>query len=164
MQIAKPGFTDEITIDIASADDLAAILELQYLAYQSEAILLNNFSIPPLKETLEDVRKQCLSGIILKAVSPENLIIGSIRGQVKEGTLFIGKLMVNPGYRGRGLGSRLLAELEARCPQPRFELFTSSKSVKNLVLYERSGYAQFMERQLSPDLRLIYLEKPGRKP
>ena len=37
----------------AKAADLPDILDLQYLAYQSEAKLLNNFSIPPLQEKLE---------------------------------------------------------------------------------------------------------------
>lgn len=35
----------------ADKADLKAILELQYLAYQSEAKLFNNPDIPPLKTT-----------------------------------------------------------------------------------------------------------------
>ncbi len=34
----------------AEAEDLPAILELQYLAYRSEAELLGNWDIPPLKQ------------------------------------------------------------------------------------------------------------------
>ena len=40
-----------IQIEKAIETDLDEILNLQRLAYQSEAILLNNFSIPPLMQT-----------------------------------------------------------------------------------------------------------------
>lgn len=39
----------------AELKDLQEILNLQYLAYQSEAELFNDHDIPPLKQTLEDV-------------------------------------------------------------------------------------------------------------
>ena len=39
----------------AEEADLEAILELQRLAYQGEARLLNDFSIPPLMQTLEEI-------------------------------------------------------------------------------------------------------------
>lgn len=39
----------------AEKRDLQKILDLQYLAYQSEARLFDNQDIPPLKQTLADV-------------------------------------------------------------------------------------------------------------
>ena len=47
-----------IQIEKAIETDLNEILNLQRLAYQSEAILLNNFSIPPLMQTLEEVQQE----------------------------------------------------------------------------------------------------------
>lgn len=47
-----------MNIEKAEIEDLQEILDLQYLAYQSEARLLNNMDIPPLKQTLEDVFKE----------------------------------------------------------------------------------------------------------
>ena len=41
-----------MNIEKAEREDLQEILDLQYLAYQSEARLLNNMDIPPLKQTL----------------------------------------------------------------------------------------------------------------
>lgn len=150
---------DGIAIQAADPDDLEAILELQRLAYQSEARLLNNFSIQPLRETLDEIQAQYREGIFLKAVDENGAIAGSVRGRIENGTLHIGKLMVRPELQGRGIGGRLLAAVEARGGQPRCELFTSDKSAKNLSLYERAGYARFAERRIAPDLRLVYLEK-----
>ena len=147
-----------IQIEKAIETDLNEILILQRLAYQSEAILLNNFSIPPLLQTLEEVQQEFSNGIFLKAVT-DGPIIGSVRGYIKDRTLNIGKLIVHPDFRGRGIGTQLLQAIEDACPDCRFELFTSAKSEKNLRLYERQGYRRFAEKQVNPELRFIYLEK-----
>lgn len=147
-----------IQIEKAIETDLNEILNLQRLAYQSEAILLNNFSIPPLMQTLEEVQQEFAHGVFLKAVI-DGQIIGSVRGYIQDGTLHIGKLIVHPEYRGKGIGTQLLQAIEDACPDCRYELFTSAKSEKNIRLYERQGYCRFAEKQVNPELRFIYLEK-----
>lgn len=49
---------EEVTILSAGRNDLEQILALQRLAYESEARLLNDWSIQPLIETLRDMEKQ----------------------------------------------------------------------------------------------------------
>ena len=80
----------------ATKEDLPQILDLQYLAYQSEAEYLNNYNIPPLKQTLDELEEEFENKIILKAISDENKIIGSVRGNLQDNTVYIGKLMVHP--------------------------------------------------------------------
>jgi len=143
----------------AERDDLQEILDLQYLAYQSEAMLLNNFSIPPLKQTIEEVKQEFDNGIFLKVVDKDGVIIGSVRAYAKNGTLFIGKLIVQPNLQGQGIGTNLLTEIEKVCPQERCELFTSDRSEKNIRLYERLGYVKFREQEVTPELKFIYLRK-----
>ena len=145
-------------IDQACASDLPEILILQRLAYQSEAILLNNFSIPPLTQTLNEMEVEFQSGIFLKAVE-HGRIIGSVRGYVKDATLHIGKLIVHPDFRSKGIGTGLLTAIEQLYPACRYELFTSAKSEKNLRLYERQGYRRFAEKSISTELSFVYLEK-----
>ena len=100
------------SISKANMDDLQEILNLQYLAYQSEAALFGNKDIPPLKQTLDEVIEEYHKGIILKMVDTDNLIIGSIRAWEMKETVFVGKLMVHPDYRHRGYGTKLLSEIE----------------------------------------------------
>ena len=69
-----------MTISPANKEDLPAILNLQYRAYQSEAVLLQNFSIPPLKQTLADLEVEFERGIVLKA-EEFGKIIGSVRAE-----------------------------------------------------------------------------------
>ncbi len=145
-------------IESAGFQDLKEILELQYLAFQSEAILNNDFSIAPLHQTLEEVQEEFRSGTILKAAQ-DGTIIGSVRGLVSGNRLLIGKLIVHPDHQGKGIGTKLLQAIESAYPTLGYELFTSNRSEKNLKLYERQGYKRFMEKKLSPALTFIYLEK-----
>ncbi len=146
-------------ITIATVEDLPQILQLQYLAYQSEAEILKNFDIPPLKQTLEEVRQEYNRGIILKAVNENFEIIGSVRGYVENDVLYIGKLMVNPKYQGRGIGTELLSKIEELSAWVRCELFTSSESKQNIRLYEKNGYTIFKSVEVEPGLMFVYLEK-----
>lgn len=148
-----------MVIEKANKADLQEILDLQFLAYQSEAQLLNNFDIPPLKQTITEIEAELSEGIILKVLDEENNIVGSVRGKVNGGTLYVGKLMVRPDRQGQGIGTILLKEIERICPQERYELFTSSKSQRNIQLYERSGYRVFTEKTISDNLSFVYLEK-----
>lgn len=129
------------------------------MAYQSEAKLLNNFTIPPLKQTLQEIQSEYDKGTILKIIDDNDKIIGSVRGYTENGTLYIGKLFVHPSWQGKGIGTELLKEIERLCPHNHCELYTSSKSTNNLRLYEQVGYKMFKEQEISPELTFIYLEK-----
>ena len=82
-----------------------------------------------------------------------------MRARQENGTAYIGKLIVHPAHQRKGIGTQLLYAIEQAAPAPRYELFTSSKSEKNIRLYERVGYHRFMAKQVSPDLSFVYLEK-----
>ena len=148
-----------ILIKKAQKEDLEKILELQYLAYQSEAKLFGNMDIPPLKQTIEEVYDEFHKGIILKAVDEEGLIIGSVRAYQENGTVYIGKLMVHPKMQKKGIGTKLLLEIENVYPNQRYELFTSTKSINNIRLYEKLGYKIFKEEAVLKDLIFVYMRK-----
>lgn len=143
----------------AEKRDLQKILDLQYLAYQSEARLFDNQDIPPLKQTLTDVGNEYKKGIILKALDEDKTIIGSVRAFCDNGTVYIGKLMVHPSKQGQGIGTKLLLEMEKQYPKQRYELFTSTKSEKNIALYKKLGYKIFDEEQVTEELRFVYMKK-----
>lgn len=109
-------------------------------------------------QTVEEVKDEYNKGTILKAVVDGN-IIGSVRGFVDSNTLYIGKLIVHPDYQGKGIGKKLLSQIEQSFEVSRFELFTSSKSTRNISLYEHAGYSMFKEENLTKDIRLVYFVK-----
>ena len=149
---------NNIIISKAHEADAADILCLQHVAYQSEAEIYNDYSIQPLMQTLEQVAAEFKDCIVLKAVLDDK-IIGSVRAYENNGTAYIGKLIVHPNFRNRGIGKLLMQEIEQEFQGRRFELFTGSKSEKNLSLYEKCGYTRFKTEEVKLGLTLVYMEK-----
>ena len=143
----------------ASKNDLHEILALQKQAYQSEAILYNDYTIPPLTQTLEAIQNEFTKSVFLKAVF-EGKIIGSVRVSIENNRCKIGKLIVSPELQRRGIGSSLMRHVESMFPSvDSFELFTGSKSVNNLYLYEKLGYTAYKQERLSPQVTIVFLQK-----
>jgi len=148
-----------MVITKAELTDLEKILELQFLAYQSEAILYNDFSIPPLKQTIEEIRQEYEKGIFLKTTDEMGNIIGSVRAYTNSDTAYIGKLIVHPSRQGQGIGTKLMLAIERESQAARYELFTGDKSIRNLRFYEHLGYTKFREQIVADGLIFIYMEK-----
>ncbi|MGN1392779.1 MAG: GNAT family N-acetyltransferase [Succinivibrionaceae bacterium] len=147
-----------MNIQRATKKELEEILKLQYLAFQTEALLFGTKDIPPLKQTLEELEEEFMKGTILIA-RDKGIIIGSVRMKEKDNTIYIGKLMVHPNFRKRGVGSLLLQEVEKMYPNKRYELFTSTKSTDNIRLYTKLGYKIFDKKEISKELSFVYLDK-----
>lgn len=139
--------------------DLEQILNLQKLSYIQEAQIYNDNNIPPLNQTLSEITIDFKSKLFIKAVEA-NTIVGSVRAFEQNHTCYIERLIVHPDYQNKGIGTSLLNEIENRFSNAnRFELFTGSKSEKNLYLYRKLGYKDFKEEKLSESVNLKYLEK-----
>lgn len=149
-----------LQITEAKEADLENILALQKRCYQSEALLYDNFNIPPLQQNLEELRTTVIeSTVILKAVI-ERQIVGSVRAFSESGSCFIGRLIVAPDFQNRGIGNALMSAIEhyfERCN--RYELFTGHQSEKNLYLYKKLGYEIFKKQKVDDSLTLVFLEK-----
>jgi ribosomal protein S18 acetylase RimI-like enzyme len=151
----------EFSIERADNADAEAILTLQKLAYQSEATLYNDFALPPLIESKQDLIREFRTHIFLVARSGRR-IIGSVRATTKDGRCHIRRLMVHPNHQRKGLGTRLMTAIEAAFPESRaFELFTGHMSDGNLRLYRRLGYTEFKHKPFASGPPVVFLEKPN---
>lgn len=152
-------YMNEMAIARASVEEAGEILRLQKTAYVSEAELIDDFTIPPMKQTMDEILSEFTRQIFL-TVTRDNKIVGSVRVYEEKGTCYIGKLIVHPDYQNSGIGTRLLHEAEKQFPDAeRYELFTGQKSQRNLHLYGKNGYSVFREKQVSEKLTLVFLEK-----
>ena len=148
-----------IRIALAADVDAPEILAMQRLAWEPEARLYQDWTIPPVTQTLEELRADIAEMTFLKACSGD-CIVGSVRARQTGETCAVGRLMVHPDWQRHGIGSRLMNELEAFFPSAlRFELFTGSKSVAQLRLYARLGYEHVREEIFSPAVTLVFMEK-----
>jgi len=146
-------------IEAANVSDAAEILALQKLAYFGEAEIYNEFGIPPMTQTFAEILADFDRCVFLKT-SVDGKIIGSVRAYAQFGTCFIGRLIVRPDYQNRGIGTRLMHDIEQRFDGvERYELFTGHLSERNLHLYDMLGYRPFRTERVTDSLSLIYLEK-----
>jgi len=151
-------------IEQANIEDAGDILALQKLAYQSEAEIYNDYSIRPLTQSIEEIEAEFVYQIFFKALCDDGKIIGSVRAYLEQGTCFIGRLIVHPDFRNRGIGTSLMHEIEGRFKDAkRFELFTGHLSERNIYLYQKLGYREFKREKFRENLELVYMEKINEK-
>jgi len=147
-------------IDEVSLEDLHDILVLQVLAFQVQAEIYNDYTLPPLVQTLEEVKNDFLQQVFLKT-ERDGKIIGSVRGYKMDNTCYIGRLIVHPDYQNQGIGKALMTEIESKFSNfSRYEIFTGHKSKKNLHLYQNKlGYKIFKQEEVDENLTMVFLEK-----
>jgi ribosomal protein S18 acetylase RimI-like enzyme len=152
---------EHLEIEAAGERDAGEILTVQRAAYLAEAQLYGDPFIPPLVESHEQLRK-VLAGdaVVLKAMLGSRLV-GAVRAQFGDRTCLIGRLVVAPDAQGRGIGGRLMRELEERIAgrADACVLFTGHLSEGNLRLYRRLGYAETHRERIAAHLTLIHMRK-----
>ena len=143
----------------AVLNDLNLILELQKLCYSETAERYNDYTIPPLTQTLKELEEEYSYSIILKA-EEESKIIGSIRAYEKNNICYIGRVIVHPEHQNKGIGAKLMQAIESKYPNIlKYELFTGFKDDKNLYFYKKLGYKVFKEENHGDNFKFIFLEK-----
>lgn len=143
----------------AIPEDAEEILALQRMAFRSQAEIYGDFSIPPLTQTMEQLKGEFAHKVFLKAAVEEQLV-GSVRGVQTGQACLVERLIVHPDYRGRGIGTALMRQIEQAFPEARrLELFTGHLSENNLRLYARLGYSEFGRQQVADDLILVFMQK-----
>ncbi len=150
-----------LLIERATVADAPEILALQKLAYESEARLYQDWSLPPLVQTLDSMRSDIENMVVLKARDGGEFV-GSVRARLANDVCHVGRLIVRPQRQGGGIGTRLMRAIERQrefAQTRRFELFTGSRSEGNIRLYERLGYRRAREQALSSGLALVFMEK-----
>lgn len=161
--IEREGLTyDFPAVEFAQKQDIPEILLLQKRSFEPVAREYGLQSIPPTRQTAEEIMEECFStmrpGILLKIVL-DGIIVGSVRAYEQDGTAYINKLMVDPGYQHRGLAKKLMSAIESCYGGRRKELFTGSRSAGNIRLYESLGYRKYDEKIQDQKTTLVYMEK-----
>jgi GNAT superfamily N-acetyltransferase len=133
--------------------DAGEVLTLQRAAYVGEAMIYDQF-LPPLFETLDEVKAVLSSDVTVLGIRDGGRLIGSVRIK-PDGE--IGRLAVAPDRQHEGLGTQLL---EAAIERGGTWLFTGDRSEANLRLYRRHGFVE-THREAVPGHELVFLKRPG---
>jgi GNAT superfamily N-acetyltransferase len=153
------GRMKDMIIGRAVTADAPEILALQKIVYQNEAEMYDDWSLAPLKQTLEEMRKDFETHIFIKAVVGGK-IIGSVRGTMDAGTARLSRLIVHPYFWKQGIGTRLVQEAEDNFPRAaRFETFTGQKSRHTMEPYQRLGYVPVRQEKVSEQRDRVYFAR-----
>jgi len=131
----------EWVIESAVPADAAELLTLQLACWVPEALVNDDLTIPPLREGLGDVQESIATWQTW-VVRVDGRLVGSVRGRQDGATWHIGRLMVAPDLRGRGLGRLLLEHVQATASPgaTTYRLLTGKASVQNLRIYRKAGF------------------------
>lgn len=144
----------------ADENDLIPILALQKKAFQAVARQMNNYDLPPLRQTFPDIYKEYQQGVILKYLSENGRIIGSVRAWMNaDRHCHVGKLVVHPGFQNRGIGKALMYAIENYFPAcHRFSLFTGEATPGTQHVYGQVGYRTVCKKEMD-GIAMIVMEK-----
>jgi ech hydrogenase subunit C len=153
------GRTGAVVVERAFAGDAPEILALQKIVFLNEAEMYDDYTLTPLKQTLDDLHADFQRRVFLKAVVGGK-IVGSIRGRLEGETADIGWLIVHPYFWGRGIGPRLVGEIEAYFPTARrFETFMGERSRYTMVPFTEHGYVPVRQVKVTEHRDRVYFEK-----
>ena len=149
---------DEVTIERATWRDTRALTQLDRRSFNPiDAYAWYEFFLLCTGRSV----------IALKALSGEHLI-GFIAGDQRrnEGYTIIVTIAVDPDYQRRGIGERMMREVETRSAVPRLQLMVRVSNLPALKLYRKLNYtivdtwrryyedgedAYVMEKSLTPN-------------
>ena len=144
----------------AEENDLVNILSLQKKSFMVVGERINKFDLPPLLQNQDEICDEYHTGIILKYVSDDGQIVGSVRGCMDENRVcHIGKLIVHPDFQNKGIGRELMTEIERLFPHcHKFSLFTGEETPNTLHLYSKVGYNIVCRKEME-GISMIIMEK-----
>jgi len=144
-------------LDLSDRDTLRCVWELQRAAYAVEAELIGFAGIPPLHESLQQLR-DC--GESFLGLDDETGLAGAVSWtRLHDGTLDICRLMVHPRAHRRGIATTLLDSLDRLEPAARSVVATGTANLPALALYRRRGFTPAGIRQVGPATTVTLLER-----
>lgn len=155
--------TPRITFVVPGRDDDLAfrLQQLQREAYRVEAALIGDDRIPPLHETLAELRAAPLQW--LAATGPDGLV-GAVAWTAAPEGLDVDRLVVAPSAHRRGVGTALLAAVLDRAAGRPTTVSTGRANAPARALYTRTGFVELGHREVLPGLWTTQLVHPGRCP
>lgn len=149
-------------LDLSDEDTVQQIWELQRVAYAVEAELIGYDGIPPLQESIDELR---VCGESFLGVDDKVGFIGAVSWiRLDDGTLDICRLVVHPRTHRSGIATSLLDALDTLEPAERTVVSTGTANIPALALYRNRGFIPTEKQQIAPDITITLLVRHTQLP
>lgn len=145
------------TLDITVSAMAEEVMEIQKRAYEQEALLIGTKEIPPLHETVEEL-KQC--GERFLGCYVDGVLAGVLSYKMNSNMLDIHRLFVDPEFHRQGFAQKLLDSIEGN--NSGFEKVIVSTAAGNkpaIRFYEKNNFREVGKKKINSELVLIVFEK-----
>lgn len=138
------------------------LLSVQQAAYTVEASIIGDDRIPPLRETLDELRATPLRWL---GAFDDRRLIGAIARSEDHSEVDIHRLVVDPAAHRRGAGRALVSEVIALAGRRRTVVSTGRANLPARALYEGLGFVLVDEEQVIPGMWITrYARHPAVTP
>jgi len=144
-------------LDITDPAAASTVLHIQRRSYRVEAQLIGSETIPPLSETVEDLRA-CGENFLGAFVDDQ--LAGIVSWKFDGVTIDIHRLAVDPPFFRRGVGVALVrAVLSVESVARRAIVQTGAANDPATALYRGEGFVQVDEREVGDGVRVALFER-----
>ncbi|KOV76813.1 hypothetical protein ADL03_43745 [Nocardia sp. NRRL S-836] len=140
-------------MDLTDDAVLRELWTVQRLAYAVEAELIGFDGIPPLHESLDELRA---CGETFLGLYDDEGLVGAVSYVLDGSVIDIHRLVVHPRAHRRGIATKLL---DALPPGPQV-VSTGSRNEPALRLYRNRGFAETGRQEVAPGVELTHLARP----
>jgi ribosomal protein S18 acetylase RimI-like enzyme len=142
-----------VILDLTDDTVLRELWTVQRLAYAVEAELIGFDGIPPLHESLDDLRT---CGETFLGLYDEEGLVGAVSYVLDGPAVDIHRLVVHPRAHRRGIATKLLDAL----PDGPQVVSTGTRNEPALRLYRKRGFAETGTHEVAPGVSITSLARP----
>ncbi|WP_299510617.1 GNAT family N-acetyltransferase [uncultured Rummeliibacillus sp.] len=144
-------------INIKNLESAERVLSVQFPSYRIEAALLDNYEIPPLKDTVASLHN-CDETFFGYFIDEE--LCGVISVKLEEDIVDIHRLFVHPNHLRKGIAKKLLYFLQEEFHDAKKMIVTTgSKNSPAIEFYQKNGFTMLKEITVEENLSLTLFEK-----
>ncbi|MEH7119574.1 GNAT family N-acetyltransferase [Neobacillus vireti] len=144
-------------LDLHHPKILEQLFELQRTSYLIEAQLIGFYEIPPLKETVEELK---VCGETFLGYFDGEYLAGAISYTVEEHELTICRMVVHPSYFRKGIAQKLLIKMEEQNHAiPVLKVSTGKENSPAKNLYLKNGFKYVSDFEVMSGVLISHYKK-----
>jgi len=144
-------------LDLHNPKILEQLFELQRTSYLIEAQLIDFYEIPPLKESIEELK---VCGETFLGYFEGEYLAGAMSYTLEDRELTICRMVVHPSHFRKGIAQKLLKKMEEHHQEiPVLNVSTGKDNTPAKNLYLKNGFQYVSDFEVIPGVFISHFKK-----